>query len=105
MKSIHLPNRLFAKAISLLVLFGSVSVFFPLLFYLWLCGTSLFMPQRLDRMLDVYSTLWSLAALVITIFNFRETVRPINNEEVSTKLPIVVILSVFALATCPGLFF
>lgn len=97
-------RRRLTDAAATTIMAASATVILPLVFYFWLWFMSIGGSGRPNAALDIYAAIWSGVALIVAISNFRTTLRIYKGGEAS-KLPLILLVSVAFVATCPEWFY
>jgi hypothetical protein len=92
------------QGIASTIMFASAIVLLPLLFYSILWLLALLTPERINPNLDLYASVWSFAALVAALYNFREARLIIKSFDLS-KLLIILLVSGGFIMSCPEWFY
>jgi uncharacterized membrane protein len=88
----------------LLFVTASFIVLLPLALYFFLWVGAIGIPHRLNPALDIYASIWSLAAIAAAVFNIR-VVSAVDKGRDPEALWLVCAISVLSVVSCPEWFY
>lgn len=83
---------------------ASYFVLLPLVLYFFLWFGAIGIPNRLNPALDIYASIWSVAAFAASVFNIK-VVSAIEKGRDSQSLWLVAAISVLSVVSCPEWFY